>query len=207
MTKATLLTTAAGLMTLLIPPALAHDVLSSLYAPAGYMQDLEMRVSHGCKSSPVNSVRIKIPEGVYRVSVDNTRDWTVKTTMRKLPKPVAGEGGNMMTETVDEIIWSNPKSDLPPMGYYEGFKFHAALPNTPGAILFFRTINGCVKGDDKYVDLPAMALDVNAADFQAKLLAFVSATPGPSPFLILEKPSRPQYPWAGAQRPKAAARR
>ena len=41
------------------------------------------------------------------------RDWKVETKMRKLPKPVPGEGGTMLTETVDEIIWSAPKSVIP----------------------------------------------------------------------------------------------
>ncbi len=36
-----------------------------MYAPAGYVQDLEMRVTHGCKGSPVKEVNIKIPEGVF----------------------------------------------------------------------------------------------------------------------------------------------
>ena len=197
----------AGLIGLLASPVFAHDTFTSMYASAGYLQDLEMRITHGCKGSPVNSVRIKIPEGVYRVTVDNTRNWTVETKIRKLDKPVPGDGGNMMMETVDEIIWSNPKSNIPAMGLYEGFKFRAALPNTPGAIMFFKTINGCVNGDDKYVDMPAAALDLKATDFPKKLLAFMSATPGPAPYVILEKPARPQYPWAGAEPPKAPAKR
>ena len=63
---------AAATLTL---PAFAHNTFTTQYAPAGYVQDLEMRVTHGCKGSPVNSVRIKIPEGVYRVTVNNNRDW------------------------------------------------------------------------------------------------------------------------------------
>ena len=192
---------AAGLLG---APLLAHDTLTSMYAPAGYVQDLEMRITHGCKGSPVNSVRIKIPEGVYRVTVFNTRDWSVETKLRKLAKAVPGDGGNMMTETVDEIIWSNPKSTLPASGFYEGFKFRASLPKEAGTLLFFKTINGCVNGEDKYVDLPAAPLDMKAADFPKKLFAFISATPGPAPFLILEKPARPQYPWV-ATGPAAAA--
>jgi periplasmic copper chaperone A len=86
-------------------PVFAHNTLTSMYAPAGYIQDLEMRVTHGCEGGPVTEVRVKIPEGMLRVSVANIRDWTVETRMRKLAKPVPGEGGNMITETVDEIIW------------------------------------------------------------------------------------------------------
>ena len=206
MIRTTLIGSVAGLVGLLVPQAYAHDTFTSMYAPAGYVQDMEMRVTHGCKGSPVNSVRIKIPEGVYRVTVANSRDWTVETKIRKLDKPVAGDGGNMMTETVDEIIWSNPKSTLPAMGFYEGFRFRVALPNTPGVILFFKTINGCVNGDDKYVDMPAAALDPKAADFPKKLQTFMFATPDPAPYVILEKPARAQYPWSAGEPAKAAAK-
>ncbi len=180
-------------------PAVAHNTLTSMTAPAGYVQDLEMRVTHGCKGSPVNAVKIKIPDGVTRVTVNVVRDWKVETKMRKLPKPVPGEGGNMISETVDEIIWSAPKSVIPALGQYEGFKFRAHLPNTPGQMLFFKTINVCEKGDDPYVDLPKSPLPaVGAPDFGQKLIDFMAATPGPSPYLILEKPAKPQYPWGNA---------
>jgi uncharacterized protein YcnI len=175
--------------------AVAHDTLTSVYAPAGYVQDLEMRVSHGCNGSAVKEVRIKIPEGVLRVTVGYTRDWQVEIKMRKLAKPARGDGGSMISETVDEIAWKNPKSPLPAMGMFEGFKFRAALPNAPGAILFFKTVSVCEQGDDKYIDLPKDALDAGMPDFAVKLGKFMSATPGPAPFVILEKPSRPQYPY------------
>ena len=196
----------AATAVLAVTPALSHNTFTTMYAPAGYMQDLEMRVTHGCKGSPVKEVKIKIPDNVMRVSVGVNRDWEVETKMRKLPKPVPGEGGNMITETVDEIIWKNPKSTIPALGSFEGFKFRAALPDKPGEIVFFRTVNVCVAGDDKYIDLPKEALNAKTPDLSTKLFKFMTATPGPAPFLLLEKPSRPQYPFAPPAPPKAAAR-
>lgn len=186
------------------PATRAHNTFTSMYAPAGYIQDLEMRVTHGCKGSPVKEVRVRIPEGVMRVSAAYVRDWQVELKMRKLSKPVAGEGGNMITETVEEIIWKNPKSPIPPSHMFEGFKFRAALPDAPGTILFFKTINICEKGEERYIDMPKEPLTARTPDLPSKLLKFVSATPGPAPFLILEKPSRPQYPFAPPAPPKAA---
>ncbi len=177
------------------PGALAHDAFSSMYAPAGYSQDLEMRVYHGCKNSPVKAVRIKIPDNVSRINIAYTRDWDIETKMRKLPKPVTMEGGVVINETIDEIIWKNPKSPLPANGRWEGFRFRAALPNTPGAILYFRTINECAEGQEPYVDLPQAKFDANSPDVRAQLGKFMPATAFPSPFLILEKPARPQYPF------------
>jgi periplasmic copper chaperone A len=186
--------------------ATAHNVLTSVYAPAGYVHDMEMRVTHGCKGSPVNEVRLKIPEGVTRVSAGYNRDWEIELKMRKLPKPVPGEGGTMITETVDEIIWKNPKSPLPASGMFEGFKFRGSLPDKPGEILFFKTINNCVKGDDKYIDMPKEPLNAKTPGLSDKLWAFMTATSGPAPFVILEKPSRPQYPFAPPANAKPAAR-
>jgi uncharacterized protein YcnI len=205
MNKTTLM--AAGIAAALVAlPAAAHNNMTSYYAPAGYLQDLELRVTHGCKGSPVKEVRLRIPEGVMRVQVANNRDWQVETKMRKLPKPIPGEGGNMITETVEEIIWKNPKSPLPAGGFFEGFKFRAALPDKPGEIVFFRSINVCVSGEERYIDLPKEPLNVRTPDLPKKLMDFMVATPTPSAFVILEKPSRPQYPFAMPARPAAAAR-
>jgi len=176
--------------------ASTHNTLTSYYVPAGYMQDLEIRVTHGCKDSPVKEFRVKIPDGVVRVQTQYTRDWTVEKRMRKLPKPVPGDGGNMITETVDEIIWKNPKSPMPAAGVYEGFHFRAAIPDTPGQILFFRSINVCASGEERYVDLPTEPLDASTPNLPEKLLKFMMATPTPSAFVIIEKPTRPQYPFA-----------
>jgi uncharacterized protein YcnI len=204
--KKTTLMAAGCAAALAAMPATAHNNMTSYYAPAGYLQDLELRVTHGCKSSPVKEVKVRIPDGVMRVQVANNRDWQVETKMRKLPKPIPGEGGNMITETVEEIIWKNPKSPLPAGGFFEGFKFRAALPDKPGEIVFFRSINVCVSGEERYVDLPKESLNVRTPDLGKKLMDFMTATPTPSAFVILEKPSRPQYPFTMPARPAAAAR-
>lgn len=187
-------------------PALAHNNMTSYYAPAGYLQDLELRVTHGCKGSPVKEVKLRIPEGVMRVQVENNRDWQIETKMRKLPKPIPGEGGNMITETVEEITWKNPKAPMPAGGFFEGFKFRAALPDKPGEIVFFRSINVCVSGEERYIDLPKESLNARTPDLGKKLMDFMTATPTPSAFVILEKPSRPQYPFTMPARPAAATR-
>lgn len=172
----------------------AHNYLREIQAPAGYVQDVVMRVPHGCKDSPVNKVRVKIPEGVYRVTVEYRDDWKVEVKKRKVDPPIPGDGGRPITETVDEIIWSNPKNVLPADRVGE-FRFRAKLPNEPGRILFFRTANDCVDGDDYYVDLPEMELNLNDPAFHEKFWAFMTATATPSPYVILVKPDRPQYPW------------
>jgi uncharacterized protein YcnI len=192
MMKKLALTTALALT---VSPVLAHNYLTLLEAPAGYVHDIGMRVPHGCKDSPVNQVRIKIPEGMLRVTVEYRDDWDIEIKNRKIDPPIKVEGGmREISETVDEIIWSNPKNILPPDRVGE-FRFRGMLPNEPGRILFFRTLNDCVEGDDYYVDLPPEPLNLDDPDFHKKFWAFMIATATPAPYLILVEPERPQYPW------------
>lgn len=187
------LAAAVGLMTVWGTGS-AHNYLLETEAPAGYVHDIVMRVPHGCKGSPVNQVRVKIPEGVYRVTVEHREDWDVSTKMRPVDPPVAGDGGQPITETVDEIVWANPEKPLPPDRIGE-FRFRAKLPDEVGTILYFRTLNACVEGDDNYVDLPEEELSLDDPKFHEKFWAFMTATATPAPYLILTKPARPQYPW------------
>ena len=185
----------------------AHDFIGNTELNAGYSEVIDMNVNHGCKGSPVKAVRVKIPEGVTGVALYNTRDWKVETKLRKLDKPIPGEGGRLITETVDEIMWKDPASPMPASGVFETFKFRASLPDSPGKVLFFPTITVCEQGDDKYVDLPKQELRAEMLDFGKKLGEFMYATPGPSPFVVLKKPTRPQRPWivpAQAGEPAAA---
>jgi uncharacterized protein YcnI len=186
-------------------PASAHDLFTEQYAPAGFAQDLEMRVSHGCMGSPLKALKVKIPEGIVRVTVEYVRDWHVELKMRTLPKPVPFEGGRPITEVVDEITWKDPPSPMPGSLMYEGFHFRVLLPDTPGATLFFRTVNICEKGDDRYVDLPAESLTASTPGLAAKLGKFMTATTTPAPFIVLVKPSRPEYPWIAPSESKPPA--
>ena len=179
---------------LMTDPAESHDYLTELRAPAGHLHDIEIRVAHGCKGSRVNEVRVKIPEDIYTVRMFNNRNWQTEVKMRKVDPPVVGDFGRPITETVDEIIWKNPKSPIPDMTI-EGFRFRAMLPNEPGRVLFFRTLNQCEEGDDNYIDLPETEININDEDFAEKFMSFITATATPSPYLILYKSELPQYPW------------
>jgi len=196
MIKTTLLTTvAAGAMALMaVTSASAHNYMTTLRAPAGYMADMEARVAHGCLAEDVQEVRVKIPEGVYRVTPMNTRDWEVEVEMREVDPPVAGDGGRPITRTVDTIIWKNPAAKTP-FDRFEGFKFRVKLPDEPGKILFWQMVNICAESRDPYTDLPETALDVKDPDFGKKFEEFMGSTAHPAPYTVLYKPEMPQYPW------------
>jgi uncharacterized protein YcnI len=184
--------------------ASAHTYFVDNYAPAGWKQDMTMRVPHGCKGSPVKEVHVKIPDNVMGVTVADNRDWKIEIKTRKLDKPVPGEGGNMITETVDEIVWKDPKSPLPAMGYYDTFQFRVSLPKEEGSVVWFKSYNVCLEGDDKYVEVPKETLNVSMPDFAKKMGQFMRSVPGPAPYVVLTKPTRAQYPWDTLDAPAKA---
>lgn len=195
----------AGAYGLLIAgSASAHDYFVELYVPAGYKQDMELRVPHGCKGSPVKEVHVQIPQNVQGVTIYYNRDWKIETKMRKLPAPIRGEGGVTLTETVDEIIWKDPTSALPGSGMFDSFKFRVTLPKEAGQVLWFKTYDVCEKGDDRWVDVPKEPLKADMPDFAAKFGAFMLSVPGPAPYVVLTKPEHPQYPWGDTPTPAQA---
>ena len=182
----------------------AHDYFVDLFVPAGYKHDMELRVPHGCKGSPVKEVHVQIPQNVQGVTIYYNRDWKIETKMRKLPAPIRGEGGVTLTETVDEIIWKNPTSVLPGSGMFDSFKFRVTLPKEPGQVLWFKTYDVCEKGEERWVEVPKETLTADMPDFAAKFGKFMLSVPGPAPYVVLTKPARPQYPWGDTPTPAPA---
>ena len=196
MLNPTLFSAAAALAIALMSAnsASAHNYMTTLRAPANYMFDMEARVAHGCLSEDVIEVRLKIPEGVFRVTPANTRDWEVVTEMREVDPPVPGDGGRPITRTVDTIIWKNLTKELP-FDRQEGFKFRAKLPNEPGRVLFWQMVNICAESRDPYTDLPEQAFDVKDPNFAKQFEEFMGSTAHPAPYTVLYQADMPQYPW------------
>ena len=176
-------------------PGLAHNFLLETEAYAGYRENVSLLVTHGCKGSPVKEVRLKIPEGVMSARPHHNHDWTIETVMKKLDEPITVEGGRVISEIVDQIIWKDPKEAMPD-NMFEEFSVRMMLPNKPGEILYFQSVNICEDGErDAYVDLPEEPLKIDDAEFGKKTWAFMTATATPAPFLILRAAPKKQYPW------------
>ncbi len=184
------------LLTVIVSAAAnAHNFLQSSEAFAGYREDVSLLVTHGCKGSPVIEVRLKVPEGVTSARPHNNQNWEIETKMKKLDEPIKAEGGRVVSEIVDQIIWKNPKRAMPD-NMYETFVVRMMLPDTPGDILYFQSINICENGErDAYIDLPENGLSITDPKFAEKTWAFMTATATPAPFLILRAAPKKQYPW------------
>lgn len=163
--------------------ALGHAYVHMTHMPAGWAHDIVVRVPHGCGPDPTTEVRVEIPEGVMRVTVAHDPDWKVETIMRELDPPIEMEGGNQVKETVGEIVWSG--SELP-SNRFGSFRFRAFLPEEPGRILWFKTIQRC--GEDK-----ELRWDKEKTDEDQPMGVFLRTVGDSSPFVVLTEPERPQY--------------
>ena len=162
--------------------ALGHAYVHMTHMPAGWIHDVEVRVPHGCEGDPTTEVRVKIPEGVMRVTVAHSQDWKVETIMRELDPPIEMGEGFQIKQTVDEIVWSG--SELPSQRFGR-FLFRVMLPDEPGRILWFKTIQRC--GDKE------LRWDQEKTDEDQPMGVFLRAVPDSSPFVVLTEPERPQY--------------
>ena len=169
----------AAASVLAVPLASAHVVLQKWTAFAGYQEYVTLAVPHGCGASPTTEVRVKIPDGITIVVPEDKPGWTTRVVKRKLPAPVGGEGGTKITEVVDEIAWSGGSLATDRLGL---FTMLARMPDAPGTVIYFKTIQTCATGETRWVDT------IPAGEPTWKLWAL----PAPSPFIEVQKPPGPQ---------------
>jgi len=164
----------ATLALLTMQQAHAHAVINEGTAEAGAFAFITLRITHGCGTSPTTQIRMKIPEGVLRVSPKFMAHWSVEKRMKTLDTPYRDEAGNLVNETVDEIVWSGGSL---PDGYYGEFQVRALMPDEQGRMLWFKTIQTCEVGAIRWIEVPARE-GQSPYDFKE-----------PSPFIrLVEKP-------------------
>jgi len=174
--------------------ASAHNVLNINEASAGHMVDMALNVNHGCKGAPVKAARLQIPEGITNGKAADKVGWTIEYKMRELDTPVVMHGREFK-EVVGEIIWTKDEGTVPSDGWSQ-FQFRVTIPDDVGRVMHFKNITVCDNGaTDPYVDLPEAELDINDPDFGKKAWAFMTATSGPAPMLIIRRAEKGQYPW------------
>ena len=160
-------------------PATAHVVMEKWEANAGFQTFMTLSVPHGCGLAPTTEVRVKVPDGIGVIAPAPEAGWKLSLVRKKLDQPRPGEGGRMITEVVDEIVWTGGNLPTDQLGR---FHFLAMMPNTPGKTLFFKTIQKCTEGETRWVDTVA----------DGEPIWKVWAQPAPSPFVELKAAPGPQ---------------
>ena len=136
--------------------AVAHVTMVPTEAASGAPVELRLRVPHGCDGSATVALRVKIPDEVQSVKVEQKAGWRVQIRKRTLATPRANEHRAPQTDTVDEVEWrGGPLGD----GLYEDFGLLASLPATPGRTLFFPVVQECEKGVSRWIELPQAGVE------------------------------------------------
>ncbi|WP_328598070.1 YcnI family protein [Croceibacterium salegens] len=156
----------SALLALSLPAAAsAHAVFSEQDAEAGAYYAGFLRITHGCGASPTVAVRIEIPEGVLSAKPQPKPGWELTIERQTLPKPVAGEGGSMITERVSAVTWRGKL----PVDQFDQFGLAMKLPDTSGP-LFFPTVQSCEVGANEWTDIPPSAEAWHSVEHPAPML-------------------------------------
>lgn len=134
-------------------PTRAHVTLETQQAVAGAYYKAVLRVAHGCNGSPTVAIRVRLPENVSDVKPQPKPGWTIETVKQKLARPHTDAEGRAVTETVREIHWrGGPLLDE----HYDEFVFRIRLPNEPGETLYFPTVQECLEGTHRWIEIPGL---------------------------------------------------
>ena len=149
--KAFACTVAVAAIAALAPVAFAHVTLETKEAPADSYYKAALRVGHGCGGSPMVRMRVQIPDGVTAVKPQPKPGWHLTTLIGKLAVPYDDGHGKMITEGVREVVWSGGRLLDE---HYDEFWIRVKLPNTPGATVYFSTVQECEKGVHRWIEIP-----------------------------------------------------
>lgn len=138
--------------------AFGHITLEGRQAPADSYYKAVLRVGHGCEGSPTVTIRVQIPEGVTNVKVQPKQGWQIQIVKAALATPVADSHGKPITERVSEVVWQGGRLLDE---HYDEFVLRVKLPNTPGATVYFPTVQQCEQGVHRWIEIPAAGRDAN----------------------------------------------
>ncbi len=130
--------------------ASAHIIIENMEGRAGYNEMLTLIVPHGCEAEATTEIRMQVPEGIRLAVPEQKCGWETEAVLTKFDEPVMREGRPVM-EAVTEMVW---KGNLP-SNQLGLFKFMVALPNTPGELVFFKTVQVCGDTEDRWIDTVA----------------------------------------------------
>jgi len=155
MRKLLLLTSAVAAM-LAVPAALAHVSPTQSTAAAGSSAIIGFTIGHGCAASPTRQVTIQIPAGVTSAKPQPKAGWRITIKRGTLPEPVKDFAGNTVKVGVLEVTWTGGPL---PDAYFDTFYLRLGMPSKAGKTLYFKTVQRCVKGVERWIQIPAKGQD------------------------------------------------
>jgi periplasmic copper chaperone A len=141
----------------LVPAAFAHVILEHREAPVGSAYKAVLRVPHGCNGSATTAVRVRIPEGVIDVKPIPKPGWTLKIVTGPYAK-AHSLSGTQVSEGATEIDWSDGNLPANQAGEF-AFTSYLASDLQPGQTIYFPVVQECVKGVQRWIDIPTARSD------------------------------------------------
>lgn len=149
--RKTFLIAASVVALVVIGAASAHVGTTPGKAPAGQTSVIGFIIGHGCDGSPTRTVTIRIPAGITAAKPRPKPGWRIAIKRGKLLQPIKDFEGNTITTGVLEVTWSGGRiADA----WYDTFELRLGMPNTPGKTLWFPTVQRCVKGVHRWIEIP-----------------------------------------------------
>lgn len=132
-------------------PVAAHVSPSPREVPAGGFTAVGLTVGHGCESSPTVRLDIQVPESILNVTPAIVPGWDVEVATEPLDEPVEGSHGEQITERESVVTYTAQPGNELPDGFRQTFTIGFQAPDTPGAYLFFKTIQVCEEGQTEWI--------------------------------------------------------
>jgi uncharacterized protein YcnI len=137
--------------------ALAHITLDVKEAKPGATVRITLRVPHGCEGKATDTVRLRLPEGVFSAKPMPKPGWAVETVKGPYEKAY-DDHGNPVTEGVKEIVWSGGSL---PDEFYDEFVFRGTFADglKDGETLYFPIVQQCGDAAARWIEIPAAGQD------------------------------------------------
>lgn len=137
-------------------PAHAHVSLEQREASRGSSYKAVLKIPHGCDGTATHTVRVEIPEGYIGVKPMPKPGWTIKTTRGAYAQSYGYYHGPI-SDGVKQIEWSG--GDLPDDHYDEFVANGFIARELADSALFFKVVQVCDKGEERWVEVPAAGQD------------------------------------------------
>jgi uncharacterized protein YcnI/copper(I)-binding protein len=175
MTRKLHLMACASLLAFAVTPASAHVSLEKSEAVRGKSYKAVLKIPHGCDGTPTHTVRVEIPEGFIGVKPMPKPGWTIKTTRGAYARSY-GYFHGPLAEGVKQIEWSG--GELPD-DYYDEFVANGFIARElAGDALYFKVVQVCAKGEERWVEVPAAGQDPHDLKAPAAVLKIADGSGG-----------------------------
>jgi len=128
----------------------AHVAIATPTAPAGSVYKAVFVIPHGCMTSPTISVRVNVPVGIISVKPMPKSGWNITVVRGKIRKQAK------KNDPVTAVVWTGGPL---PNEQFDEFTLRVKLPDAPDTVLYFPVIQTCIKGVNRWVQIPAPGQD------------------------------------------------